>query len=128
MAQYKLTDEVASIVFGLVNASITDIPVYKGKKPTEDNPDVFIAINSLPIDANVMQKCRVNVNVHAKDLEDGTEDSTTMKTRSQQILALLNKVTATTYMIDFDGNESFEETALGFHFSNLKFSFKFINK
>lgn len=125
MANYKITDEIISIVFGLLG-SIT-IPKYDKSKPMDKINSEYIVINTLPIDADVMQLCHVNVNYHVKDLEAGMPNSSKLKSVSQSLITLLKKVSTTAYLIDFDGQETFREDALGEHFSNIKFSFKNIN-
>lgn len=130
MVNYKTSDAIVSIVYGLLG-SIT-VPKYKNNKPTLASPLEYVVINALPVDANVMQKCRVNVNYHVKDINGGTgvglvPDLVKIDAGSLAVLTILEKVTSTNYLIDFEGQETIPEENLGEHYSNLKFYFKYIN-
>lgn len=131
MAEYKSSDYIIGIVYSLLSA-IT-VPKYRNNKPTQAQPSEYIVINTLGIDANVMQKCRVNVNYHVKDLNAGTGvgfviNDTKLEAGTNLVKSILQKVSTSSYLIDFEGQETFYEEALDEHYSNLKFSFKQINK
>ena len=128
MADYKTTDEIIKIVEGLLG-SISK-PKYLKESPQDLSPLVkeYVVINALPVNANVMQKCYVNVNYHAKDIGPGKYDYTTLASASQTILTALNKVTASSYLIDFESQETLGEPERFEHYTNLRFSFKYINK
>ena len=125
MQNFKLTEEIVAIVYGLIEP--LTVPVYRGLKPTKDIYSEYVIVNSLPINADVMQKCYVNVNYHVKDLADGVADDTKLIAGGQAVLTLIKKVTTATYMIDFESSEKIRQEAHGEHFLNLRFSFKFIN-
>lgn len=130
MATYKTTDYVIGVIY-LLLASLTK-PKYLKTKPTKSTATEYVVINSLPINANVMQKCYVNVNYHVKDIDGGPgvgfiPDSTKLETGSALVLSLLKEVSTTTYLIDFESQETIREEQLGEHYSNLRFSFKNIN-
>ena len=125
MADYKTSDFAVGLVYGLLS-SITK-PKYRNTKPTASVAPEYVVINALPINANVMQKCYVNVNYHVKDIAAGTPDITKLEAGSVAVLAILKKVTATAYLIDFEQQETIREEQLGEHYSNLRFSFKNIN-
>ncbi len=130
MADYKTTEYIVGIVYGLLS-SIT-VPKYRHTKPTKANDAEYIVINSLPIDANVMQKCYFNINYHVKDIKDpagpsGIADETKLQAGAEVIMAILKSVTSITYLIDFERQEVIREAALEEHYSNLRFSFKNIN-
>ena len=130
MSDYKTTDYIIGIVYSLLG-SIT-VPKYLKTKPTKSTADEYVVINSLPINANVMQKCYVNVNYHVKDIDGGTSigltpDDTKLAAGTALALAALKKVTTTAYLIDFESQETIREEQLGEHYSNLRFSFKNIN-
>jgi len=125
MSTYKTTDYIIGIVYSLLG-SITK-PKYLKTKPTASTAKEYVVINSLPINANVMQKCYVNVNYHVKDIAAGIPDSTKIEAGSVAVLAILKKVSTTVYLIDFEGQETIREEQLGEHYSNLRFSFKNIN-
>ena len=131
MAEYKSSDYVIGIVMGLLS-SIT-IKKYRNNKSTLAQPAEYIVINTLGINADTMQKCRVNVNYHVKDLNCGTgvgyvSDDTKLEAGTNAVKALLQKVSTTTYLIDFEGQETIYDEALNEHYSNIKFSFKQINQ
>lgn len=128
MATYKTTDEIIKIVEGLLG-SISK-PKYLKESPQDLSPLVreYVVINSLPINADVMQKCYVNVNYHVKDIGPGRYDYTTLASASQMIITALDHYTASSYMIDFESQETIGEAERGEHYSNLRFSFKYINK
>ena len=131
MANFITSDYAVDIVRGLL-ATITR-PKYMITTPDfkslgQSRPAEYIVINSLPIGSNVMQKCYVNVNYHVKDQGAGIPDITKINSGSAAVMVILEKVTESNYMIDYEGQETFREDALGEHYSNLRFSFKFINK
>jgi hypothetical protein len=127
---YKTTDYIIGIVYSLLG-SISK-PKYLKSKPTESKATEYIVINSLPVNANVMQKCYVNVNYHVKDKDGGPgvgliADSAKLETGSIAVLSAIEKVSTTLYLIDFESQETIREEQLGEHYSNLRFSFKNIN-
>ena len=130
MANYKTTNFIVDIVYSLLG-SITK-PKYRKTKPSKSTATEYVVINSLPIDANVMQRCYVNVNYHVKDIDGGvgvgfTSDDTKLKAGTALVLSALKKVTTTAYLIDFEGQDTIREEQLQEHYSNLRFSFKNIN-
>ena len=125
MSDYKTTDYIIGIVY-LLLGSITK-PKYLKTKPTSAKDAEYIVINSLPINADVMQKCYVNVNYHVKDIITGTPDSVKIEAGSVAVLAILKQVSTTSYLIDFESQDTIREEGLGEHYSNLRFSFKNIN-
>lgn len=127
---YKTTDYAIGTVYSLLG-TIT-VPKYRNSKPTESTAEEYVVINALPINADVMQKCYINVNYHVKDINGGIgvgliADNTKLDAGTALVLAALKKVTATDYLIDFESQETFREDKIGEHYSNLKFSFKNIN-
>ena len=130
MADYKTTDFIKSIVYHLLSS--VSKPKYYDVAPdftalNQQRPKEYIVINSLPINADVMQKCYVNVNYHVKDIGPGLKDHTALEAGSASVLSVLKQVTTTAYLIDFESQETIREPALGEHYSNLRFSFKYIN-
>lgn len=125
MATYQTSDFAVGLVYGLLS-SITK-PKYRNTKPTTSTAPEYVVINALPINANVMQKCYVNVNYHVKDIAAGTPDIAKLEAGSAAVLAVLTKVTTTSYLIDFESQETIREEQIGEHYSNLRFSFKNIN-
>ena len=126
MANFKTSLECAQVVFGLMSSYT--IKRYLLVRKTKDVDPEYIVVNALPVNANVMQKCYVNVNFHVKDLADGTPDIARLKAVSTMILNTLEKVDGDGYLIDFESSETFQEPALGEHFANLRFSFKIVNQ
>jgi hypothetical protein len=130
MSTFQTTDYIIGIVYTLLG-SITK-PKYLKTKPSKSTATEYVVINSLPINANVMQKCYVNVNYHVKDKDQGAgvgfvPDTAKLETGSALILAALKQVSTTSYLIDFESQETIREESLGEHYSNLRFSFKNIN-
>lgn len=129
MANYKLTPEIVDIVYGLLS-SIT-VPKYKASRPSLAKLGEFLVIGSLPIDADVMQFCYVNVNYYAKDIDGGTNigfvpDLIKLKAGAKLVLDILEKVSTTEYLIDFEKEQLIRDRDEE-HFINLRFSFKYIN-
>ena len=127
---YKTTDFIVDIVYSLLG-SIT-VPKYRKSKPTKSTASEYVVINSLPINAQTLQKCYINVNYHVKDIDGGPNvgfisDDARLKAGSALILTALEKVSTTNYLIDFEGQETIREQQLEEHYSNLRFSFKNIN-
>lgn len=125
MADYRTTNEIIDIVYGLLS-SIT-VSKFKHTKPTHSTDTEYVVINSLPIPANVMQKCLFNVNYHVRDIIDGAPDLTKLKNGETAVLNILQRVSTTYYLIDFESQETIRDADLGEHFSNLRFSFKYVN-
>ena len=121
----KTSDYCVGIVCGLLG-SLTK-PRYIGNKPDSLVVSEYVVINSLPINADVLQKVYINVNYHVKDIAGGNPDIVKLEVGSNAVLAILEKVSTTAYLIDFEGQETIREAQLGEHYSNLKFSFKNIN-
>lgn len=129
MATFKTTDYVIGAVRALLSS--ISVPKYLQTKPTPKAGDApvteYIVINALPINADVMQKCYVNVNYHVKDIGPGIKDTTKIEAGSSVVFVILKEASGTSYMIDFESQETIREEALGEHYSNLRFSFKYIN-
>lgn len=130
MSTYKTTDYIIDVIYSLLGS--INKPKYRKTKPSKASDVEYIVINSLPINANVLQKCYVNVNYHVKDIDMGAgvgfvPDETKLEAGSVSVLAILKKVTTTSFMIDFEGQETIREEQLNEHYSNLRFSFKNIN-
>ena len=127
---YKTTDYVIDIVYSLLG-SITK-PKYRKTKPSKSTATEYVVINTLPINAQTLQKCYVNVNYHVKDIDGGTSvgfisDDTKLKAGTALVMTALEKVSTTAYLVDFEGQETIREEQIGEHYSNLRFSFKNIN-
>lgn len=125
MANYKTSHYIITAVSTLL-ASLPEKKYLLSKK-TRATDAQYIVINSLPINADVMQRCIVNVNYHVKDIDLGVPDITKLESGSISILNILKKVTNTGFLIDFESQETFPEPSLGEHFSNLRFNVKQIN-
>lgn len=127
MSDFKLTDYVVGVVYGLL--STVTVPKHRHNRPAEAKDAEFVVINSFPIDANVLQKCIVNVNYHVRDISPGVPNQTRLNAGAALVMAALKKVTATnkTYMIDFENSEQLKEQGQEEHFINMRFSFKNIN-
>jgi hypothetical protein len=131
MASFTTSNEIVGIVFGLLS-TITK-PRYRHSKPTgkpgsAEIPE-YVVVNSLPVDADVMQKCYVNVNYHVKDIAAGVPDETKILAGNTAVLAILKKYTdpGKTFMLDIESQEMIPDAALGEHYSNMRFLFKKIN-
>lgn len=125
MADRITSDFAVGLVFGLLGS--INKPKYRKSKPSGSKASEYVVINALPINAEVMQKCIINVNYHLKDIEPGVPDLAKIEAGSVSILAILTKVTTSAYLIDYEGQETIREEQLGEHYSNLRFSFKYIN-
>lgn len=121
----RLSSYAVNQVYTLL-ASISK-PKYKDTKPTSSTAAEYIVINSLPINAGVMQKSYVNVNCHVKDIAGGVPDRTKLDALATSVLTILQKSTSTNLLIDYESSELFREEALGEHYFNLRFSVKIIN-
>lgn len=153
MSDYKTTDYIVGLIYSLIAATgkfkqlkdVNGIPIkdvngqymyvpsgvslskYQLTVPDQAHPTEYIVINALPINANVMQICYANVNYHVKDIGPGMPDIIKIEAGSRTVLSILTKVSTTSYLIDFEMQETHREAQLGEHYSNLKFSCKFIN-
>jgi hypothetical protein len=57
----------------------------------------------------------------------GIPDLAKLESGTTAILDILQKVTTSGFLMDFESQEIFPETALSEHFSNIRFSVKQIN-
>lgn len=121
----KTTDTAIDKVYSMLKAGT--IPVYKLLKPTKATHTSYVVINSLPINAGVLQKCYVNVNYHAKDLAPGIPDLNTLKAGTKTVMEIVEFVGEKGIIIDFESQEYFQETQLDEHYSNIRLSVKIIN-
>jgi hypothetical protein len=122
---YKTSNQIIDIVITLL-ASIA-VPKYPKTKPDALQPSEYIVVNTLGVDSELMQVCHVNVNYHVKDITPGTPDNAKIKAGEALVMAILTKVTASSYMIDFEGQHDEREPNQNEHYSNLKFRFLQIN-
>jgi len=123
----KTSDIAIDTVFTILAAGGLGIPIYKYTKPTYTTPDDFIVLNTLPINFGVLQQCRVNVNIHCKDLAEGVMDIDRLKTLTASVVTLLDDVSGTKYMSDMESQEYHREEQLQCHYSNVRFNVKLIN-
>ena len=123
----KTTDFAINEVYRLISASTIETPVYKLTKPSKKKESQYIVLNALPISDGVLQKCRVNVNYHVKDLASGIPDMATLETGTASLMGLLQDVPAKGIIIDFESQEYFRESQLEEHYSNIRLSVKIIN-
>lgn len=121
----KTTDAAINKVFSKVKPAFV-IPVYKYEKPTEKNDTEYIVINSLPINADVMQKCRVNVNYHIKDKKPGILNEEKLVSGTAAIMAVI-EVAEKGWIVEFESQEYHSEPQLNEHYSNIRLSVKIIN-
>ena len=124
---FTSSSKFVDTVYGLL--STLTVKRYQHTKPSNAKDSEYIVINALPVPAGVMQVGYVNVNYFVKDINPGVPDITKLQAGEERVIALLKKVTASdkTYMIDIESQETFREESAGEHYSNLRFSFKFIN-
>ena len=126
MVKNKSTDEIKELVSGLLKG--LSVKRYIDDKPTAATDTEYIVINALPIDANPMQICVVNVNYHVRDIAEGVKDQAKLIAGYKAVLNILEKCSTTAYMIDFETQETFRDTVYtNEHFSNIRFIFKQIN-
>jgi hypothetical protein len=124
----KTTDVAIDFVYALISASSTiDCPLFKLVKPTKEKLSEYIVINSLPINAGVMQKTYVNVNYHVADKGPGVPDYEKLQQGTAALKALLETVSTTGLLIDFESQEYHSEAQLKEHYSNIRLNVKLIN-
>ena len=121
---FKTTDTIIQTIIGLLT-SIT-VPKYPFSRPADSTSAEYIVVNCLPVTSDVLQKCYFNVNYHVRDIEAGKPDIAKMSTVSSAVMAILQKVSTTTYLIDFETQEIIRQESMNEHYTNLRFSFKTI--
>jgi hypothetical protein len=122
----KTTDHAINYIFQVLDdATGISCPIYKYNKPSKSNDSEFIVINSLPINAGVLQKCHVNVNYHVNDKQPGIPDTTKLSAMTADIMVLLEEISETGIHIDFERQEYIREENK--HYSNTRFSVKLVN-
>lgn len=125
MSLNKLPDYVAGRVLTLLSS--INVTKYKLDRPASGTPAQFIVVNAFSISSGRMQKFVLNVNYHAKNLSGGVADNLKLQNNSQSILNLLEEYEGTDMFIEFESSETFSEPQFDEHYSNLRFTLKFIN-
>lgn len=124
----KTTDHAINAIYDILTGTGgVEIPVYKLRKPTNVEESEYIVINALPIGKGILQKCVVNVNHHASDLAPGIPDIITLGTGSETIMGLLEIVSTSGVLIDFENQEYIPEENINETYSNIRFKVKIIN-
>jgi hypothetical protein len=124
----KTTDYALSYIFGVISGDTAlDIPIYKLRKPDNVKLDEYIVINTLPIMAGVMQKVIVNVNFHCKDIAPGVPDMERITEVNADLMDLVEEISTTGILTDFESQIILSEPQLGEHFSNIRISVKIVN-
>jgi hypothetical protein len=126
----KTTDYAIDFVYTTLKGK-SGVPsaLYKLEKPSNTAGTSYVVINALPIDAGVLQFCRVNVNCHVQDLSEGIPDMNTLKTVTASVLTQLEQVNSTTsgIFLDFESQQFFKEPQLNEHYSNIRIFCKILN-
>ena len=128
----KTTATAINEVFTNLKAGL-NVPIFKYTNPTPKKVDEYVIINSLPISADIMQKCTVNVNYHVKDLSVGIPDIEKLETGTENVLGLIQEIVNRDsefidILIDYESQETLRDEALNEHYSNIRFTVKIINK
>ncbi len=123
----KTTAEAIDFVYSKLSAASGITNVYKLTKPSNSKKDEFIVINSLPVNADVLQRCVVNVNCHVADITEGTPDLIKLKNVTSQVVSLFEALKENPTFVYFDGQEFFREPELKMHYSNIRLSVKLLN-
>lgn len=124
----KMTDTAINRIYSLLTGTGgLSCPVYKLNKPTANKETEYVVINTLPVNAAVMQLCHVNVNYHVADLKPGMADTETLEDGTESIQALLHQKDTTGILIDFESQEYIREESLKEHFSNIRYLVKLLN-
>lgn len=121
----KLSSFVVDQIYQLLSS--VSVKKYKDCKKTTDNPDQYIVVNSLPVNGGRVQRCFMNVNCHVKDIAEGVPNRAKLDEMATAILALIEKKTTSTLLIDVDRQELIREEQLGEHYMNLRFSVRIRN-
>jgi hypothetical protein len=125
----KLSTYSADQVYSLLEGIET--PKHLHSKPTGLEQDEYIVVNSLPVPAGVMQGTYVNVNCHAKDIRatnmTGIPNRSKIDAMANAALSILEKVTLTDMLVDFEKSELFREEQFDEHYMNLRFKVNIIN-
>ena len=126
----KTTDYAIDFIYGYLKGK-TGVPsaIYKQQKPANTAGTSYVVINSLPVNAGVLQMVTVNVNYHVQDLAPGIPDFATLKTGTATILALLEKVDSQTdgIYLDFDAHAIYSEPQSNETYSNIRIKVKILN-
>lgn len=128
----KTTATAINAVFANLKAGL-EVPIFKYTNPTPKKVDEYVIINSLPISADIMQKCTVNVNYHVKDLSVGIPDIEKLEAGTESVLGLIEEVVNREsefmdILIDYESQEMLRDEPLKEHYSNIRFTVRIINK
>lgn len=122
----KTTDFAINKIYSLLSGAVI-VPVHKLTKPTKEADPEYIVVNALPISEGVLQKCHVNVNYHVKDKAPGIPDVEKLESGTATLMNILQTVSETGILIDFESQEYHRESPLNEHYSNIRLSVKIIN-
>lgn len=122
----KTTDIAINKVYSILKTGNVK-PLFKWLKPTNKKAPEYTVINALPVGDGVIQKCRVNVNFHAKDLNAGIPDIETLETATATIMGLVQEVAQRDIVIEFESQQYIKEPQLEEHYSNIRLSVKMLN-
>lgn len=127
----KATDFAINRVVSILEG-VLQVPVMKYSKPTVVQLDEYVVVNSLPINADIMQRCVVNVNFHVKDVTPGAPDVDKIESGTSAVIAAIDgtveKGTSNDVLIDYESQETHREDSLDEHYSNIRFTVRIINK
>lgn len=123
MSLNKLSDYAVGRVLTLLSS--INMTKYRHSRPSSGTPDQYIVVNAFSIGSGIMQKFVLNVNYHKKNLSGGVPDNLKLQSNSQAILDILEEYESADMLIDFETQETIQENDE--HYSNLRFSLKFIN-
>ena len=126
----KTTDYAIDWVYAYLKGK-TGVPaaIYKHSKPSNTAGTSYVVINSLPVNAGVLQMCNVNVNYHVQDLAPGIPDFATLKTGTAALMDLLTTVDSQTsgVFVDFDSHAIYSEPQIDETYSNIRLKLKILN-
>lgn len=97
--------------------------IYRYSKPVDKKDDVYIVINSLPVNNGILQKCFINVNVHVKDMngKEGYADSNKLDYLSGIIADhFTDDVIDGNIIMQFKEQNTLPESELKSHYSNIR--------
>ena len=123
----KSSYEAVNAVYNVLQDAGLSYSVYKYNRPTKLSDTEYAIINSLDIDAEVLQKVIVNVNYYCKDIAPGIPDSSKLETNSDLLIGLLTEHWDGTAKIDIDTNKIGWDYALNQHYANIRLSVKLLN-
>ncbi len=123
-----ITEDAVLVVYKKLKA-VTTLPVHKYARPNSTQSGTYLVVNALPIDSGIVQRCIINVNVYADDIQAGQPDMVTIVPLTRTVISTLDETCDSTQNIQifFQQENLFVGEEPSNHYSNMRFEIILLN-